>query len=134
MASLVTVCVEGDLAPDSSCPTYELEVLMREATSACVRDSSPRRLRITSPKSASRERTADDSGLVCAGFAAGGRMDFFVFKALSANLSEVGKNMQDSTRSYIIPLKLTKHINLCAWNQHLIGIASELGEKQGFSG
>jgi hypothetical protein len=49
-ASLVTILSDGWRLPASKCPTYGVETLILAAISSCVRSSSLRLLRITSPK------------------------------------------------------------------------------------
>src|ERR1019366_2370308 len=97
-ASLVTILSDGCRLLDSKCPTYGVEVLIREATSFCVRSSSLRLLRITSPNSLAR--AVDRSDLRFAACGAEDRAEFFAFNIVWVNTKRLNRNKQATASDY----------------------------------
>jgi hypothetical protein len=99
-ASLVTILSDGCRLLDSRWPTYGVEVLIREATSSCVRSSSLRLLRITSPKLGSLGCAVDRTDLRFATFGSGDRAEFFAFVIALINIKELNTSKQAPASGY----------------------------------
>src|SRR4029077_8537566 len=90
-----TILSDGCRLPDSKCPTYGVELLIRQATSSCVRSSSLRRLLIISPKSRALARAIEMSDLPFpARGALVGRVELFSFNMTGINIRWLSKTKQ----------------------------------------